>query len=425
MAELREYGVSTTIYFPLIDKGGTDYEATPVTIAAGDATISKDGAAFVNTTNNFAHLGGGIYSLVLTATEMQAAKIVIKVIDQTATKEWEDQSVLIETYGNASAEHVNPDVTVAAMDANVITATSIASAAITAAKFGAGAIDAAAIGTGAIDADAIAAAAITAAKFGAGAIDANAIAASAITAAKIATAAITSAKFDASAINAAAIATDAITAAKIAADAIGASELATDAVNEIRDAILADSTPFNGADIALILGDTNELQGDWTNTGRLDTILDAILADTGDIQPKIGTPVTTVAGDLAVVDATADRIEVDTQDIQSRLPAALVSGRMDSYIGAMGTDVITAASIAAAAGSKIADIIWRRSYASIRASSDGDAVSRFSPLGALAALVNKWSPAGSLIQFEHEDGTAFYTRTPTTDRGARPIRELE
>lgn len=37
----------------------------------------------------------------------------------------------------------------------------------------------------------------------------------------------------------------------------------------------------NGADINAILTDTNELQTDWTNGGRLDLILDAILADTG------------------------------------------------------------------------------------------------------------------------------------------------
>lgn len=33
-----------------------------------------------------------------------------------------------------------------------------------------------------------------------------------------------------------------------------------------------------------ILADTNELQGDWTNTGRLDTIIDSILADTNELQ---------------------------------------------------------------------------------------------------------------------------------------------
>ena len=90
-----------------------------------------------------------------------------------------------------------------------------------------------------------------------------------------------------------AIATGAITADSIAADAIGASELATDAVNEIRDAILADSTAFNGADIASILTDTTA-------------------------------------------------IEVDTQDIQSRLPAALVSGRIDANVGAISDDATAA-----------------------------------------------------------------------------------
>jgi hypothetical protein len=39
-------------------------------------------------------------------------------------------------------------------------------------------------------------------------------------------------------------------------DAVDADAMATSGVNEIRDAILADSTPFNGADIAAILLDT-------------------------------------------------------------------------------------------------------------------------------------------------------------------------
>ena len=60
-------------------------------------------------------------------------------------------------------------------------------------------------------------------------------------------------------------------------------------------------------DVDAILADTNELQGDWANGGRLDVILDARASQT-----------------------TADAIETDTQDIQGRLPAALVSGRMSS-----------------------------------------------------------------------------------------------
>lgn len=85
-------------------------------------------------------------------------------------------------------------------------------------------------------------------------------------------------------ITAAVIATDAITAAKIAADAIGASELAADAVTEIQSGLAT-------------------------------------------------------AAALATVQA-------DTDDIQTRLPAALVSGRMDSNMQAAANGVITAAVIA-------------------------------------------------------------------------------
>ena len=46
-------------------------------------------------------------------------------------------------------------------------------------------------------------------------------------------------------------------------------------------------------------------------------------------------------------------IETDTQDIQSRLPAALVSGRMDSSVGAMASNVMTAAALASDAVTEI------------------------------------------------------------------------
>lgn len=44
--------------------------------------------------------------------------------------------------------------------------------------------------------------------------------------------------------------------------------------------------------------------------------------------------------------ATATNIETDTQDIQSRIPAALVSGRIDASVGAMAANVLTATAIA-------------------------------------------------------------------------------
>lgn len=55
---------------------------------------------------------------------------------------------------------------------------------------------------------------------------------------------------------------------------------------------------------------------------------------------------TQTAGDLK---ASLNTLQTDTDDIQTRLPAALVGGRMDSSVGAMAANVLTAAAIAAAA----------------------------------------------------------------------------
>lgn len=66
---------------------------------------------------------------------------------------------------------------------------------------------------------------------------------------------------------------------------------------------------FLDTEVAAILADTNELQTDWANGGRLDLILDARASQT-----------------------TADAIEADTQNIQSRLPAALNNGVMPADI---------------------------------------------------------------------------------------------
>ena len=114
--ELRQYGVATTLYFPLIDKGATNLESTPVTIASGDCKISKDGGAFANTTTaSFSHVAGGIYSIPLTATEMQAKQVVVKIVDQTGTKEWEDQVIIVTTMNHASAEIPTADPTATAV----------------------------------------------------------------------------------------------------------------------------------------------------------------------------------------------------------------------------------------------------------------------------------------------------------------------
>ncbi len=72
----------------------------------------------------------------------------------------------------------------------------------------------------------------------------------------------------------------------------------------------------------------------------LDTEVAAIKAKT-DLIPAAPAAV----GDIPTADITA--ILADTNDIQTRLPAALVGGRIDASVGAMAADVLTAAATAA------------------------------------------------------------------------------
>lgn len=102
---IYKYGVQTTIYFPLVVAGGTSLAGSGTyTYAAGDIKISKDGAAAANPTNSPSAItmgNGTIWSLVLTATEMQAGVIVVTLVD-SATKAVEDQVVILETYGEGN-----------------------------------------------------------------------------------------------------------------------------------------------------------------------------------------------------------------------------------------------------------------------------------------------------------------------------------
>lgn len=141
---LRKYGVEATVDFQLFEADGVDFR-TDAVHAAGDSKVMKDEGAEANTSNGFTDEGQG-YSITLTAAEMQAARIVVYFVDQTATKVWLDTAIVIETYGNASAMHAF-DLDTATQDANV-------------ASMDAGTVTAAAVATGAIDADALAADAV-------------------------------------------------------------------------------------------------------------------------------------------------------------------------------------------------------------------------------------------------------------------------
>ena len=104
-AILRKYGASTIVLFPLITRNVQDFEDTAPSFASSDTQRSRNEGSFSNTSNSPSHEGNGMYSLALTSSEMQAARIMITVIDGSDPKLWEDQAILIDTYGHSSAQH--------------------------------------------------------------------------------------------------------------------------------------------------------------------------------------------------------------------------------------------------------------------------------------------------------------------------------
>jgi hypothetical protein len=156
-----------------------------------------------------------------------------------------------------------------------------------------------------------------------GRIDASvgAMAADTITASAVAVGAIASDAFVAGAINSAAIADNAITAAKVADAAIDAATFATGAITAA--SLAADA----GAEIADAVLD--EVLSGHVGVGSLGKAIADIEVDTS----------TTLQGEI-------DGVQADTEDIQARLPAALVSGRIDASVGAMAANVVTASAIA-------------------------------------------------------------------------------
>lgn len=78
------------------------------------------------------------------------------------------------------------------------------------------------------------------------------------------------------------------------------------------------------------------------------------------------------------LDAQVANVEADTQNIQTRIPAALVSGRIDASVGAMAANTLTASAIAADAigaselaadaAAEVAAAVWNATAASFVAS---------------------------------------------------------
>ncbi len=254
----------------------------------------------------------------------------------------------------------------------------------------------------------VAAGGITAASFGAGAIDGPAIA----------NAAIDAATFSPGAIDAAAIATDAITS----------NELATTAINEIRDAILSDSTPFPGASVTearlseldqattgkmanevdIIKGGTISITGAVSDAGPSATDFDTNLAEASDDHYNTHWLIFTggnLIGQARMIrdyDGTAKNVAFDRAFTEA--PA--------------NTDTFTILS----APSSAWDVLLAR-----LADVEGEAaVTNRMALWAIAKLVNKVDASSSpLTVYKTNDTTSLFTQTITENATANPIETLD
>lgn len=150
----------------------------------------------------------------------------------------------------------------------------------------------------------------------------------------------------------------------LAADSITSGVVAASAVTEIQ-AGLALSTQVDALEAAAIAieADTQDIQSRLPATlvgGRIDASVGAMASNVITAAATAADFTTEVTSGLALssqvdaLEAAATAIEADTQDIQSRLPAALVSGRIDASVGAMAANTLTASALAADAATEIA-----------------------------------------------------------------------
>ncbi len=103
MTIIAKYGVELKFSIPLIKVNDTDFSVTgDWTPGSGDVKISKDGGDFANVDTLPAAVGGTGsvgWEFTVVAAEMQVKTSMIQVVDAAL----ENEAIVIQTYGHASA----------------------------------------------------------------------------------------------------------------------------------------------------------------------------------------------------------------------------------------------------------------------------------------------------------------------------------
>ncbi len=383
----RRYGVQDTVYFPMVKRAVVDFATssdwTPV---QSDTRVQIDTASASYATN-LVTATGSRWALILTAAELTGKKIGVTIID-AATKAVEDQDIEIETYGSPLAQQ-GFDYTVATITLSQ-PALDQAAVQIVNTVWATGSRTLSSFGT--LQGDVVNAVWATPSRtltsLGTGVIDATSIAdsgASEIAIAVWATASRTLSSFgtlQGDIVNTV-WATPSRTLTSLGTGVIDATSIADSGASEIAMAVWATGSRT--------LSSFGTLQGDVVN---------AVWATPSRTLSSFGT------------------LQGDVVNAVWATPSRTITGT--------GTDAIAAASIAAAAGSKIADIVLRRTAANARASADGDAASFRTLLGGVSKLVNLVQVNGPNLEIMQENDTTVYgTQVITTDSAAAPITKLD
>lgn len=392
-SDARPIPIKNTAYrvtFPIFDADGD------LVTGAGslDSEVSKDGGTFADCTNEATEIAtsSGMYYLDLTSTEMNADTVAVIVKSASA------KTTPIVLYPQESAD-IKVDVTY--WNGTAVATPHTAGYPVVTIKDG--------TGTGEIDTNAGAVVAVTT---------------------------VTNLTNDPSGVTTLLSRLSATRAGYLDNLSAGAVATAAKLLSYFQSALRSDVTV--DADIGGTYDDATDSQqairdrGDaaWTTAdvsglataaalATVDGIVDDILVDTS----------TTLQAEL-------DGIQADTEDIQSRLPVALVGGRIDASVGAMASNVLTAAALAAdavaeiwagitaAAGNWIADHVLRRRTANVEASAEGDTIvgadSLYGMIQQHRAADTTTNP-GSLTIFESDGTTELEQLTLATDAAADPV----
>lgn len=368
MFQLAKYATATTIYFSMVKRGVVDLaQSGDWTPATGDTKVSINGGTLANTTNNPAAVAGTngvLWSLALTTGELTGADIRVQIVD-SATKAVEDQSLTIYTYGNASAKIV-ADYSVAALGAVMPTT---AGRTLDVSAGGEAGVDWANVGSPTttlnlsgtstkalepttagrtLDVSSTGEAGLDFANLNlpAGAIPALGIVDNGTAQSATGTTLVLR--------SAAAFADDELIGATVlitgGSAGVGQTRLITDSVGSTDTITVGTWTTTPTGTITYVIFGTAPSSGGGSAPTAAE-IADAVWDEATTSHTTSGT-----FGEQCKTDIDAILVDTGTT-LDGRIPAALVSGRMDASVGAMASGVITATAIAADAitAAKVAD----------------------------------------------------------------------